>query len=59
MFRRNTFPLDLIIQDLDIRKVYYVSTANYAFTREQLRLDISSKNSDEGELHTNHIELFS
>ncbi|VDO58529.1 unnamed protein product [Schistosoma curassoni] len=47
VFRRNTFPLDLIIQDLDIRKVYYVSTANYAFTREQLRLDISSKNSDE------------
>ncbi|CAH8469173.1 unnamed protein product [Schistosoma guineensis] len=47
VFRRNTFPLDLLIQDLDIRKVYYVSTANYAFTREQLRLDISSKNSDE------------
>lgn len=48
VFRRNTFPLDLIIQDLDIRKVYYVSTANYAFTREQLRLEINSKNSDKG-----------
>ncbi|CAH8455426.1 unnamed protein product [Schistosoma rodhaini] len=46
VFRRNTFPLDLIIQDMDIRKVYYVSTANYAFTREQLRLEINSRNSD-------------
>ncbi|CAH8455495.1 unnamed protein product [Schistosoma rodhaini] len=58
VFRRNTFPLDLIIQDMDIRKVYYVSTANYAFTREQLRLEINSRNSDKGELYANHIKLF-
>ncbi|KAH8851626.1 Fasciclin-1 [Schistosoma japonicum] len=35
------------IPDLDIRKTYYVPTANYAFTRERLRLDITSKNSDQ------------
>ncbi|CAH8449721.1 unnamed protein product [Schistosoma turkestanicum] len=52
VFRRNSFPLDLIIQDLNTRIVYYVSTANYAFTREQIRLDISSKNADKEGIFT-------
>ncbi|KAK4473945.1 hypothetical protein MN116_003267 [Schistosoma mekongi] len=52
VFRRITFPVDLIIQDLDIHKTYSVPTANYAFSRERLRLDITSKNSDKEGLFT-------
>ncbi|KAH8851625.1 Fasciclin-1 [Schistosoma japonicum] len=41
------FPNRPQLANLDIRKTYYVPTANYAFTRERLRLDITSKNSDQ------------
>nr|CAH8830521.1 unnamed protein product [Trichobilharzia regenti] len=52
VFRRNTYPLDLIIQDLDTQKVYSVATANYAFTREEIRLDVKGTNSDKEGLFT-------
>ncbi|KAA0190945.1 Fasciclin-1 [Fasciolopsis buskii] len=41
IFRRHTLPMTLLLQDLQL-KPYDAATANYAFTREEVRLTVST-----------------
>ncbi|VDP81098.1 unnamed protein product [Echinostoma caproni] len=45
IFRRHAFPMQLLLEDLQL-KSYDVATANYAFTREEIRLTVSSANNN-------------